>query len=102
MSAEDAAFWRRSLSTVCDGEMLRDAKPLVAGMARGYASVAAFEEAWREMIALGGEENEDEANWIGNGGVAGQRGDVCGAGCGTGRTGSVSSDHDGEKSTDAI
>jgi hypothetical protein len=35
----------------------------------------------------GREENEDEANWIGNGGVAGQRGNVCGAGCGTGRTG---------------
>ncbi len=54
------------------------------------------------MWAQSGEENKDETDWVGNGGVAGQRGNVCGAGCGTGGAGGESSDYDGEESVDAL
>ncbi len=72
-------------------------KPLVAGVAGGYASQRAL-----AVSASGGEEKEDEANWIVDSRIAGEWSGLCGAGCGAGRAGGESGDDNGEESIDAL
>jgi hypothetical protein len=63
---------------------------------------AAFKDAERVKSALGVEENEDEANWINDCGVAGEWDDLRGAGCGTVGASGESGDDDGEEPIDAL
>src|SRR5580700_11415174 len=83
----DPSPWSCSNGSADGGSL--GGKLLVGRMGRGYAS----ERALAARGALYAEGNDHAANWFGVGGVVGERGGLCGSGCGLGACGESCGHH---------